>query len=322
MKLWDAWQAGKGAGESNRAYATRLEREFLSMRKLREWVDVHAQLAEAVAELHWAPNAEPAGYEPLHRALLAGLLGNLGCRAPEEPYYLGTHATRFWLHPGSGLSKRSSARQQQAADAAHAEHKTEASGSARWVMAAEIVDTARTYARTVARIDPIWVEQAAGHLIQRSTSDPAWSKQSGQAFELERGMIYGLVLYSQRRVPLAPRNPTLARELLIREGLVGDGIEAKLPFLLHNRRLIAEIEKLEQKIRRPDLLVDDQFLFDWYDARLPERVTSLQRLEQWLAKAAPDEAKALMLSREQLMRREETGVASDARGQFRARLPV
>ncbi len=290
LKVWDYWHSEQKERESNRKLAQKLEREFLSVRRLREWADVHSQLVEAVRENKWTVNTEPAPPEAVHRALLAGLLGNLGTRAPDEATYAGTHQVRFAIHPSSSVLKK----------------------APRWVMAAEIVDTARTYARTVARIDPIWVEQAAGHLIQRSTSDPAWSKQSGQAFELERGMIYGLVLYSQRRVPLAPRNPTLARELLIREGLVGDGIEAKLPFLLHNRRLIAEIEKLEQKIRRPDLLVDDQFLFDWYDARLPERVTSLQRLEQWLAKAAPDEAKALMLSREQLMRREETGVASDA----------
>jgi len=290
LKVWDYWHGEHRERESNRKLAQKLEREFLSVRRLREWADVHSQLVEAVRENNWAVNTEPAPPESVHRALLAGLLGNLGTRAPDEATYAGTHQVRFAIHPSSSVLKK----------------------APRWVMAAEIVDTARTYARTVARIDPLWVEQAAGHLIQRSHSDPAWSKQSGQAFELERGMIYGLVLYSQRRVPLAPRNPALARELLIREGLVGDGIDAKLPFLLHNRRLIAEIEKLEQKIRRPDLLVDDQFLFDWYDARLPERVTSLQRLEQWLGKASPVEAKALMLSREQLMRREETGVASDA----------
>jgi ATP-dependent helicase HrpA len=290
LKVWDYWQTAQRERESNRKFTQQLELEFLSARRLREWADVHSQLAEAVRENNWTINAEPATPEAVHRALLAGLLGNLGTRPPDEASYAGTHQVRFAIHPSSSVLKK----------------------APRWLMAAEIVDTARTYARCVARIDPLWIEQAAGHLIQRSWSDPAWSKQSGQAFELERGMIYGLVLYSQRRVPLAQRNPSLARELLIREGLVGEGIDAKLPFLVQNRRLIAEIEKLEQKIRRPDLLVDDQFLFDWYDAKLPERVTSLQRLEQWLAKATPDEARALVLSRDQLMRREETGVASDA----------
>ena len=290
LKVWDYWHSEQRERESNRKLAQKLEREFLSVRRLREWADVHSQLTEAVRENNWTVNTEPALPEAVHRALLAGLLGNLGTRPPDEAHYAGTHQVRFSIHPASSVVKK----------------------APRWLMAAEIVDTARTYARTVARIDPVWIEQAAGHLIQRSYSDPAWSKQSGQAFELERGMLYGLVLYSQRRVPLAPRDARLARELLIREGLVGDGIDAKLPFLVHNRRLVAEIEKLEQKIRRPDLLVDDQFLFDWYEARLPERITSLQRLEQWLARAPAEEAKALMLSREQLMRREDTGVASDA----------
>ncbi len=290
LKVWDYWHTAQRERESNRKLTQQLEREFLSVRRLREWADVHSQLAEAVRENHWTVNTEPATPEAVHRALLAGLLGNLGSRPPDETSYAGTHQVRFAIHPSSSVLKK----------------------APRWLMAAEIVDTARTYARCVARIDPVWIEQAAGHLIQRSWSDPAWSKQSGQAFELERGMIYGLMLYSQRRVPLAPRTPRLARELLIREGLVGDGIDAKLPFLVHNQRLIAEIEKLEQKIRRPDLLVDDQFLFDWYDAKLPESITSLQRLEQWLSKASTDAVKALMLSRDQLMRREETGVASDA----------
>ena len=290
LKVWDYWHSEQRECESNRKLAQKLEREFLSVRRLREWADVHSQLTEAVRENNWTVNTEPALPEAVHRALLAGLLGNLGTRPPDEAHYAGTHQVRFSIHPASSVVKK----------------------APRWLMAAEIVDTARTYARTVARIDPVWIEQAAGHLIQRSYSDPAWSKQSGQAFELERGMLYGLVLYSQRRVPLAPRDARLARELLIREGLVGDGIDAKLPFLAHNRRLIAEIEKLEQKIRRPDLLVDDQFLFDWYEAGLPERITSLQRLEQWLARAPAEEPKALMLSREQLMRREDTGVASDA----------
>ncbi len=290
IRVWDYWQKAQTERESNRKLANRLEREFLSVRRLREWADVHAQLSDAVRELKWPVNTEPAGYEPLHRALLTGLLGNLGTKPLDEPSYAGTHQVRFAIHPSSSVIKK----------------------SPRWLMAAEIVDTARVYARTVARVDPSWIEHAAAHLIQRSWSDPAWSKQSGQAVEQERGMLYGLTLYFQRRVALAPRDPALAREWLIRDGLVGDGIEAKLPFLEHNRRLVAEVEKLEQKIRRPDLLVDDRFLFDWYDTRLPEDITSLAALERWLKQAPREQTQALMLSRDMLLRREATGVASDA----------
>jgi len=308
VKLWDAWQAGKGAGESNRAYAARLEREFLSMRKLREWADVHAQLADAVAELHWEPNAEPAAYEPLHRALLAGLLGNLGCRSPDEPYYLGTHATKFWLHPGSGLSKRSSARQQQTADAARAEPKAEGSAGARWVMAAEMVDTGRLYGRTLARIDPAWIEQTAAHLIRKSWSEPHWEKRAGQVVAMERGTLYGLVIYGQRRVHYASIDPKLARELLIREALVAGDWESDCAFFRHNRKVVAEVEQLEAKIRRPDLLVDEQYLYDWFDAQVPAEVTSGQQLERWWRGASRDRPDLLKLSREQLLRKDADGV--------------
>ena len=306
VKLWDWWQqAQRAPGESKRALAARLEREFLSPRKLREWADVHAQLAEAVAELHWASNTEPASYEALHQALLTGLLGNLGTRAPDEPHYLGTHATRFWLHPGSGLAKRSSARQQPGAQATE---RTEAGAGARWVMAAEIVETGRLYARTVARIDPNWIERLGAHLIRKSWSEPHWEKRAGQVVAFERATVYGLVLYAQRRVHYAQIDPKLSRELLIREALVNGDWECRLEFFRHNRQVIAEVQKLEAKIRRPDLLVDERFLFDWFDAQLPADITSGQALEQWVRKASVAAPDLLKLSREQLLRKEAEGV--------------
>ncbi|HYF58415.1 MAG TPA: ATP-dependent RNA helicase HrpA, partial [Burkholderiaceae bacterium] len=307
VKLWDHVRQGRGEGESNRAFAARLEREFLSVRKLREWADVHAQLAESVAELHWTPNVEPAAYEPLHRALLAGLLGNLGTRSPDEPWYFGTHATKFWLHPGSGLSKRSSARQ-QAGDAARAGARVEASGSARWVMAAEMVDTGRLYGRTLARIDPAWIEQVGAHLVKRSWSDPHWEKSAGQVVAFERGVVYGLVVYSQRRVHYASIDPALARELLIREALVAGDWDTDCAFHRHNRKVVAEVEQLEAKIRRPDLLVDEQYLHDWFDAQVPADVTSGARLERWWRAASRENPDLLKLSREQLMRKDAEGV--------------
>ncbi|HMS81434.1 MAG TPA: ATP-dependent RNA helicase HrpA, partial [Burkholderiaceae bacterium] len=303
VKLWDHWQRGKGEGESNRAFASRLEREFLSVRKLREWADVHAQLCEAVAELHWAANAAPATYEPLHRALLAGLLGNLGTRAPDEPWYFGTHATKVWLHPSSGLARRSTARQ-QAGDAARADAKAEGSSGARWVMAAEMVDTGRLYGRTLARIEPAWVEQAASHLIRRSWSEPHWEKKAGQVVALERGTLYGLAVYAQRRVHYASIDPKLARELLIREALVAGDWDSECAFFRHNRRLVAEVEQLEAKMRRPDLLVDDAFLHDWFDAQLPADVTSGQQLERWWRAASRERPELLKLSRDQLLRKD------------------
>ncbi|HEY5633462.1 MAG TPA: ATP-dependent RNA helicase HrpA [Burkholderiaceae bacterium] len=290
LKLWDYWRAAQQEKASNRQLQNRLDREFLSPRKLREWADVHRQLADAVGQLHWKENAAPASYETLHRALLTGMLGNLGYRAPDEPLYQGTHQTRFAIHPASSLTRK----------------------PPRWLMAAELVDTGRLFARSVARIEPAWIEQAAAHLIRTSASDPHWEKKAGQVVALERGVLYGLTVYAQRRVHYGPRDPALARELLIREALVAGDWDSDLPFHRHNRKLIDDIRKLEQRIRRPDLLVDEQWIFDWFDARVPADVYSASTLEAWYRKARRAEPALLELEREQLMRRDAQGAGSDA----------
>jgi ATP-dependent helicase HrpA len=290
LKIWEHWHAAQKDRESNRKLAAQLEREFLSARRLRDWADVHNQLAESVRELHWKPSETPASYEAVHRALLSGLLGNLGFKPLDEPLYAGTHQTKFAIHPGSYLTKK----------------------APRWIMAAELVETGRLYARMVARVEPAWIEQAAEHLIQRSWSDPSWSKNAGQVIAHERGVLYGLTVYAQRRVNFGPKDPRLARELMIREALVGGDWDGKLPFYVHNRRLVAEIEKLEHKIRRPDLLVDEAFLFDWYDRAIPAEVWSAQALEHWWRQASKDDPKLLHLSREALLRKAAGDVGSEA----------
>ncbi len=290
LKLWEHWSVAQrdrqASGESNRRLAQRLEREFLSVRRLREWADVHAQLRDALRALRWHENERPASHESIHRALLTGLLGNLGTKAPEDAQYLGTHQTKFAIHPGSALAKK----------------------QPRWLMAAEMVDTGRLYARTVARIEPEWIERAGAHLLRRSWSDPAWSRSAGQAFICERAVLYGLAVYAQRRVALEPLDAPLARELMIREALVGGDREPRLPFLVHNRRLVAEIEALEQRIRRPELLIDERALYDWYDARIPAEVCSAQALERWWRKASREDPRCLFLSREALLRKDPDAV--------------
>ncbi|RPH59994.1 MAG: DUF3418 domain-containing protein, partial [Burkholderiales bacterium] len=297
VKLWNYWAKAQGEKESNRKLAQQLEREFLSPRRLREWADVHAQLAEAVRGLKWRVDTRPAAYEPIHQALLSGLLGNLGFKPLEEAQYAGTHQTKFAIHPGSALAKK----------------------APRWLMAAEMVDTGRLYARTVARIEPAWIERAAAHLIRRSWSDPAWSRNAGQVVAQERGVLYGLTIYAQRRVNFGPVDPRLAREVMIREALVGGDWDSRLPFYVHNRRLVAEIEALEQRIRRPDLLVDDRDLFDWYDARIPQEVWSAQALERWWRDASRTDPKLLHLSREALLRKGDDAVGA---GSFPRRIPM
>ena len=290
VKLWDYWAQAQADKESNRKLAQRLEREFLSTRRLREWADVHAQLADAVRALKWRSNTRPATYESIHQALLAGLLGNLGFKAPDDAQYAGTHQTKFAIHPGSALARK----------------------QPRWLMAAEMVDTGRLYARTVARIEPAWVERAGAHLIQRSWSDPAWSKNAGHAVASERGVLYGLTIYAQRRVNYSSIDPRLSRELLIRDALVGGDWDGRLPFFVHNRRLVAEIEALEQRIRRPDLLVDERDLYDWYDARIPQDIHTTQALERWWREASRADPKLLHLSREALLRKGADGVGAES----------
>ncbi len=290
VKLWDYWQQALAEKETNRRLQQRLEREFLSARKLREWADVHAQLSEAVAGMHWKPNATPASHEQLHRALLTGMLGNLGFASGDDGAYLGTHQTRFAIHPGSALARK----------------------APRWLMAAELVDTGRLYARTVARIEPQWIEKAAAHLIKVSWSEPHWEKKAGQVVAMERGVLYGLTVYAQRRVHYGSRDPELAREQLIREALVAGDWDCQLPFFQHNRKLVAEIRRREQQIRRPDLLVDEQWLFDWFDARVPQQVYSGAMLEAWYREAVSDDPGLLKLSREELLRKDAAGVSSDA----------
>jgi len=290
VKLWDYWAQAQAEKESNRRLAQRLEREFLSTRRLRDWADVHAQLADAARALKWHANVRPASYEAIHHALLTGLLGNLGFKAPDDLQYSGTHQTKFAIHPGSALAKK----------------------APRWVMAAEMVETGRLYARTAARIEPAWIERAGAHLIRRSWSDPAWSKSAGQAVASERGVLYGLTIYAQRRVNFGPIDPRLSRELMIRGALVGGDWDSRLRFFVHNRRLVAEIEALEQRIRRPDLLVDERDLFDWYDARIPQDVHSAQSLEHWWREASRADTGLLQLSRDALLRKGADAVGAES----------
>ncbi len=297
LRLWrfsrQADQERRASGASRRSLSRTFERHFLSARRMREWADVRTQLAQSVAELKWSVNEEPAKPERVHRTLLTGLLGNLGFLAPDQKQFQGTHQTRFSIHPSSVLTRK----------------------SPRWIMCAEMVDTARLYGRIVAGVQPDWIEQAAAHLLARSYSEPLWSRKTGQAIRYERATLYGLQIYVQRRVPLRHHDPELARILFIRHALVEDDwLEESrarhLPFLGHNRKLIASIRKLEDQIRRPDLLVDQDFLQQWFEARIPQTVVDARSFEKWYRAQVRDEPGLLRFSREELLRKEAAGVDS------------
>ncbi|ARP94888.1 ATP-dependent RNA helicase HrpA [Bordetella genomosp. 13] len=289
LKLWRWYGEQVQHKQSQRKLVGLLRQNFLSPIRLREWHDVHTQLAALVGEQGWRLNQTDATYEQLHLALLSGLLGNIGFKGEESGQYLGARDIRFHIHPGSRLAKK----------------------GGRWIMAAELVETTRLYARCVASIDPVWLERVGAHLLRRNWSDPRWEKKAGQVVANERATLYGLTIYAGRRVHYGRINPQHARELFIREALVPGEIDTRLPFVAHNRKLIAGIEKLEHQTRRPDILVDDELIYAFYDRQLPEGISQTATLEKWVSGLHKTAAAALLLTREELMRHEAAGVTTD-----------
>jgi ATP-dependent helicase HrpA len=280
------WQVFEGPMEKT------ARQDFLSIPRLREWRDIHQQLGRTLEELDWKSSSiEPwkeAGYRAIHRALLAGLLGNVGLKEEGEPSYLGARGIKFWVHPGSWTKK-----------------------PGKWIVAAELVETTRLYARTVAGIEPKWLEELGAHLLKRSRDNPHWEKSRGQVVAAERATLYGLPVYTNRRVPFAPYDAKLAREIFIRSALVEGELDTRAPFFAHNRKLVSDIERLEHKSRRPDILVDDELIHAFYDARVPEGVHDAAGFEAWRRQAEAAQPRLLHLAREDLMRHEAAGITTE-----------
>ncbi|MCM1513018.1 MAG: ATP-dependent RNA helicase HrpA [Oxalobacter formigenes] len=289
LKIWNWFHDAVKHKKSNRQLQENCRANFLSYLRLREWRDIHSQLLALVHEQGWRPNEKPATYEQIHLALLTGLLGNIGCRSDEGAHYLGARGIRFHLWPGSTLGKKHS----------------------KWVMAAELVDTTRLYARCLAQIQPEWLEKTGSHLLKKSWGDPRWEKRPAQVSACERGTLYGLVVYSQRRIHYGPVNPAQSREIFIRDALVGGNFETRAPFFIHNRKLVQEIETLEHQSRRADVLVDDELIAAFYDQRLPGDIYNGAAFEKWYKDASAANPKLLYLVREDLMRHEAAGITTD-----------
>jgi len=326
LKLWHAAdQIWKHESSSKQKQWCR--QNFISWLRLREWRDIHGQLQALCTEHGWPiasafpPHPLPekggdggspprggsklhtgpatAGYDAIHQALLAGLLGHIGLKSEDEGHYLGARGIKFHIHPGSTLIKK----------------------AGRWIMAAELVETSRLFARCVAKIEPEWLERVGAHLVRRHVYEPHWEKRSGQVAAWQRATLHGLLLYAKRRItfgkPGAPAaERALARELLIREALVNGEVSEEFArhaqFFQHNHKLIADIEALEHKSRRPDVLVDEDLIQAFYDSKLPQDITSLAAFEAWRKQAERKEPKLLYLSRDQLMRHEAAGITTDA----------
>ncbi|WP_336817162.1 ATP-dependent RNA helicase HrpA [Burkholderia gladioli] len=295
LRIWSWFEEAVAHKKSNRQLVDACRANFLSHLRLREWRDVHSQLLTVVREHGWRLNEVEATFEQVHLSLLTGLLGNIGMKADDEPHYLGARGIKFHLWPGSALVKK----------------------AGRWVMAAELVETSRLYARCLARIEPEWVEKIGAHLLKTSLSEPHWEKKPAQVSAYERGTLYGLIIYNRRRVAFGRQDPRRARELFIRGALVDGEFDTKLAFFAHNRKLLADIEQLEHKSRRQDVLVDDELIHGFYDQAIPEGIHTGAAFERWYrdevrkSGQTEDKLRLLYLSRDDLMRHEAAGVTTD-----------
>jgi ATP-dependent helicase HrpA len=286
LALWQFFADATKEGLSHRRLVERCRTQFVSYLRLVEWRDLRNQLAEQIRELGWRwsdvipEKIDEARYACIHRALLAGLLSNIGTRSETEEPYLGARGIRFFLHPGSGLANK----------------------RPKWLLAAELAETTRLYARCAARIEPEWIESIAGELTDKTWFEPHWDRGRGEVVANERVSLFGLTLVPRRRVSFGAIDPKLAREIFIREALVAEEIDTRAPFLAHNRALREDVAELEHKARRQDVLVDEETLFAFYAERIPADVCTAVAFERWLELTKGREPKRLFMTRPMLMR--------------------
>jgi len=290
LKLWTFFEEASHA-QSRRKMQRQCHDLFLSYNRMREWRDTVAQLRELAGELGWKvadPSMDPSRYLIIHRALLTGLLGNVGLKG-EDGAFLGARGIKFHVHPGSSIAKK----------------------APRWVMAAELTETTRLYARNVAGIDPRWIESVGKHLVRKTHTQPHWEKKAAQVMALERGTLYGIPVYINRRVPFGHIDRETSRNLFIREALIVGDYDTRAPFFVHNQKLVREIHEIEHKARRPDVLVDEDLIYGFYDSKLPADIWSDTTLTAWRSKAEKENRRVLFLDRDDLMRHEAAGITTD-----------
>jgi ATP-dependent helicase HrpA len=251
---------------------------FISWLRMREWIDIHRQLQAQVHGMGLSSNSAPADYRAIHVALLTGLLGNLACQADSDGF-LGARNLKFTLFPGSGLNKK----------------------KPRWLVAAELVETGRRYLRTAAAIEPEWVEPLAIHLVKRSHCEPHWEKKPARVAAFETVTLYGLPLVQRRKVDFGRIDPVAARDLFIRHALVRSEWHTREAFAEHNRLLLADLEQLEAKSRRRDLIADEEQLYAFFDEHLPATVFDGRSFRRWWVQAEQQQPRLLYLRRETVM---------------------
>ena len=265
VNLWDYLKEQQKA-LSSAQFRKLCRSDFLNYLRVREWQDIYTQLRQVVKELGLPVNSLPAEYREVHCALLTGLLSHIGQKDADKQEFTGARNARFAVFPGSGLFKK----------------------PPKWVMVAELVETSRLWGRIAAKIEPEWIEPLAQHLIKRSYSEPHWEKSQGAVMATEKVTLFGLPIVAARPVNYSKIDPALCRELFIRHALVEGDWQTRHAFFRANLKLLAEVEELEHKSRRRDILVDDETLFTFYDQRIGHEVISARHFDSWWKKQPAD----------------------------------
>ena len=280
LKLWKQFsiETKKVTNKSLRQFT---QKYFLSFNRIKEWHELHRQLKQIADELKFNISATEATYEQTHRALLSGLLGNIGFKDIDGQMYSGGRSIKFLIGPRLFRNK-----------------------NFKWIMAAEIIDTGRLYAQCVARIDVRWIESLAIHLLEYEYSNPRWNTKLSRVDATEKSLLYGLVVNPGKTVHFGGIDPDQSRKIFIRQGLVEQGYESNGLFWKHNLKLIQEIEMLEHKTRRQDILINDDVLYQFYDERIDEKIVNGAGFESWRKEKEKNNSEYLFLTKTFLMQRE------------------
>ena len=274
LNLWNYVQEQQKALTKNQ-FRRQCQKDFLNYLRIREWQDIYQQIRLAVREMGLPINSEKAEYQQIHTALLSGLLSHIGLKEAEKQQYLGARNAHFAIFPNSVLFKK----------------------QPKWVMAAELVETSKLWGRMVAEIEAEWIEPLAEHLTKKSYSEPRWSKSRGAVIADEKVTLYGVPIVTARPVNYGAIDPTVSREIFIQSALVEGDWNTKHKFFKQNQQLIREVEELEHKSRRRDILVDERTLFEFYDQRIGTEVVSQKHFDTWWKKAEKQDPELLNFER-------------------------
>ena len=280
LKLWKQFHV-EAKKVTNKALRQFTQKHFLSFNRIKEWHELHRQLKQIVDELKFNISRTEATYEQVHRALLSGLLGNIGFKDVDGPSYAGGRAIKFLVGPRLFRNK-----------------------NFKWIMAAEIIDTGKLYAQCVARIDVRWIEHLAKHLLEYDYSNPRWNIKLSRVDATQKSLLYGLIVNPGKTVHFGAIDPVQSRKIFIRQGLVERGYESIGLFWKHNLQLIKEIEMLEHKVRRQDILINDDILYQFYDERIDEKIVNGAGFEHWRKEKEVNNLEFLFLTKSFLMQRD------------------